>query len=152
VAAVIHLSAHLGCDAARAYRLFTDSAALQSWLAPVAEVEPVVGGKFELWWDPSDRSDNHTQGCRITALAPGELVAFDWRGPSQFREAMNDVGPLTHVVVSFTPVEGGTHVHLVHTGWRGTALAQEARAWFERAWGMAFEQLKGVTQGSPTTG
>ncbi|MFN3428897.1 MAG: SRPBCC family protein [Candidatus Sericytochromatia bacterium] len=152
MAAIIHLSTHLGCDAAQAFRLFTDGTALQWWLAPVAEVDGVVGGKFELYWDPSDRSDNHTRGCRITALSPGELVAFDWRGPSQFREAMNDVDPLTHVVVSFTPVEGGTHVHLVHAGWRSTPQAEEARAWFERAWTMAFEQLKGVAQGPSTTG
>ena len=150
MAAVIHLSAELACDATEAYRLFTDSAALQSWLAPVAEVEAVVGGKFELYWDPADRSDNHTAGCRITALTPGELVAFDWRGPSQFREAMNEIDPLTHVVVSFTPVGTGVHVHLVHSGWRHTPDAQEARAWFERAWTMAFQQLVEIAGQSPT--
>lgn len=146
--AVIHLSAQLACDAVQAYRLFTTSAGLQSWLAPVAEVEAAVGGRFEIFWDPTDRRDNHTQGCRITALTPGELVAFDWRGPSQFREAMNDVDPLTHVVVSFVPDADCTHVHLVHSGWRATPGAQEARAWFERAWTTAFDTLIQVAPAS----
>lgn len=141
----IHLTTTLPCDAERAFALFTVNAGLQSWLAPVAEVEPKVGGKFELYWDPTDRSDNHTQGCRVVAIAPPELLAFDWRGPSQFREAMNDVDPLTHVVVSFSAVPGGTRVHLVHAGWRQCAGAQEARQWFETAWRMAFEQLEAVT-------
>jgi uncharacterized protein YndB with AHSA1/START domain len=140
--AIIHRSAHLPVGAGRAFQLFTDSAALQTWLAPVAEVDPVVGGRYELYWDPADRSDNHTRGCRLTALVSGELVAFDWRGPSHLAAAMNDLDPLTHVVVSFTPVADGTHVHLVHAGWPSGPGDEEARAWFDRAWGMAFEQLQ----------
>jgi uncharacterized protein YndB with AHSA1/START domain len=133
---IIHLKKDLACNPAEAFGRFVRP---DGWLCQVAEVEPWVGGKYELFWDPADRSDNNTAGCRITAFAPGELLAFDWRGPQVL--AMNDWDPLTHVVVSFVATDAGTRVHLVHSGWPATATGQEARAWFERAWGLGFERL-----------
>lgn len=135
---IIHLSRELACEPARAFARFADPA---GWLCALAEVEPWVGGKYELFWDPADRSDNQTVGCRITAFVPGELIAFDWRGPRMLEAGMNAIDPLTHVVVSFVPTATGTRVHLVHSGWPGTAAGQEARGWFERAWGLGFENL-----------
>ena len=38
---IIHTSARLRCDARRAFEMFTVSECLQSWLAPLAEVEGV---------------------------------------------------------------------------------------------------------------
>lgn len=136
----LHLQATLACGPAEAFRLFTTGPGLERWLAPRAEVEAKVGGRYELHWNPADPSDNHTRGCTITALAPDELVAFDWRGPSALAAGMNN-DPLTHVVVSFVPLAAGTRVHLVHSGWPSSAEGQAARAWFEQAWTMAFAAL-----------
>ena len=139
---VLPFQATLPCGPAEAFRLFTTGPGLESWLAPRAEVEPRVGGRYELYWNPADPSDNHTRGCVITALVQDELVAFDWRGPAALAAGMND-DPLTHVVVSFVPIATGTRVHLLHSGWRGSPEGQAARAWFEQAWAMAFEALAG---------
>lgn len=139
--AILHLQATLSCDPAEAFRLFTTGEGLERWLAPKADVEPVLGGRYELYWNPADPSDNHTRGCVTTALAPGELVAFDWRGPAELAAGMNAIDPLTHVVVSFVPLAAGTRVHLVHSGWPSSPEGEAARAWFERAWGMAFAAL-----------
>lgn len=141
MSAVIHLSAELSCSAERAFGFFTNNAGLQSWLVPLAEVEPVVGGKYELFWDPSDRTKNSTLGCKITALDPNKLLAFDWRGPEQFAGFMNEADPLTQVMVCFIPIAGGTEVHLVHSGWRQEPSWKEARKWFLRVWATAFAEL-----------
>lgn len=42
---VLHHTVRLDCDARRAFEMFTINELLQSWLAPLAEVEPVAGGR-----------------------------------------------------------------------------------------------------------
>jgi uncharacterized protein YndB with AHSA1/START domain len=144
---VIHVSAFLSVPPARAWEYFTSNALLQSWLTVSADVEPRVGGKYELFWQPDDRENNSTIGCRVTAIAPGQFIAFQWRSPKQFKSFANAADPLTHVVVTFSAEQGGTRVHLVHSGWRSSPEWEEARLWQEKAWLGAFKELERVTSG-----
>lgn len=143
---IIYVSATLDCDVNRAFEMFTVKERIQSWLAPLAYVEPVINGKYELFFDPADPENNSTIGCKITAIAPGKLLCFEWKGPKQFKHFMNQADPLTHVVVSFMPCDKAstpcTEVHLIHSGWRKSSEWEEAREWFNKAWTVAFEQLK----------
>lgn len=143
---IIHLSIWLDKPPDKAFRYFVDDALLTSWLTAVAEVEPAVGGKYELYWDPADRENNSTIGCRITAIEPGQLVAFQWRSPKQFKSFANAADPLTHVTVSFCAERSGTRVHLVHAGWRSGDEWEEARVWQERAWSGALRALQSVAE------
>lgn len=143
---IIYVSATLACDANRAFEMFTVKNRIQSWLSPLAYVEPVINGKYELFFDPSDPENNSTFGCKITAIVPGKLLSFEWKGPKQFKHFMNQANPLTHVVVSFIPCDKAstpcTEVYLIHSGWRNSAEWEEAREWFNKAWTAAFEQLE----------
>jgi uncharacterized protein YndB with AHSA1/START domain len=143
---IIHRSLRLHCDAHRAFEIFTINELLQSWLAPLAEVEPVVGGKYELFWDPANKESNSTIGCEVTAIEPGKFLSFEWKGPEQFQHFMNSADPLTHVVAFFVPCAEGstpcTEVHLIHSGWGSSPQWEEARQWFEKAWTECFEELK----------
>jgi len=141
---IIHLSADLSIGPKRAFAYFTDSKLLRSWLALDADVEAKVGGKYELFWEPANHEDNSTIGCRVTALSEGELIAFPWRSPKQYKPFANGADPLTHVVVIFMATPSGTRVHLIHSGWRSTHEWEEARQWQERAWTGALEQLKKI--------
>jgi uncharacterized protein YndB with AHSA1/START domain len=144
---VVHVAAELALPPDAAWDLFTTQRGLESWLAPAAEVELRVGGRYALYWQPQDRENDSTIGCAITALAPGEMIAFQWRSPVMFKRFANGADPLTHVVVSFAPHGAGTRVHLVHSGWRSTPAWEEARAWQERAWRSAFSELQKRAQG-----
>ena len=106
---IIHLTADLQCDTQRAFELFTNNSLLESWLVNVAEIEPKVGGKYELFWEPNDRENNSTLGCRITAIQPSEFLSFEWRSPKQYKHFANNADPLTHVVVFFIQI-GRAHV------------------------------------------
>jgi uncharacterized protein YndB with AHSA1/START domain len=139
---IISLSAKLHCTSQEAFQYFIDDTLLEKWLAAVAEVEPSVGGKYELFWDPNDRENNSTIGCKITAMQPEKFICFEWRSPAQFKHFANQADPLTHVVVFFIPDDDGTEVHLIHSGWRSTAEWLEAYAWQERAWQIAFSALQ----------
>lgn len=143
---VIHVSALVAVPPAKAFQYFISPARLVSWLSRTADVEPRVGGKYELFWQPDDPENNSTIGCRITAFASGQLLAFQWRSPKQFKSFANTADPLTHVVVTFVPEGMGTRVHLIHSGWSSTPEWEEARAWQERAWTVAFEELKRVAK------
>lgn len=139
---VIHVSALLQASPDRTFAYFTDNALLSSWLTAAADVEPKVGGKYELYWEPNDRENNSTIGCRITALAPAQFLAFQWRSPKQFKPFANTADPLTHVAVMFVPEGTATRVHLLHSGWRNSPQWEEARVWQERAWSGAFKELE----------
>ncbi|MDH4209461.1 MAG: SRPBCC domain-containing protein [Anaerolineae bacterium] len=143
---IIHQRALLRCDVRRAFEMFTVNEAVQSWLAPQAEIEPRQGGKYELFWDVEKREDDSTIGCKVTAIEQDRFLSFEWKGPTQYRHFMNDADPLTHVVVFFVPsMEASppeTEVFLFHTGWRSSGEWEEARQWFDRAWRVALEQLE----------
>ena len=143
---IIYRSAHLRCDVHQAFRMFTVSELAELWLAPSAEIEPQVGGKYELFWDLENREENSTIGCQVTAIEEDRFLSFEWKGPPQYSHFMNEADPLTHVVVFFYPgaddLSASTEVHLIHSGWGSSAEWEEARQWFERAWRLAFEELE----------
>lgn len=139
---VIHLSECLWCDPETAFANFTVKHLIEGWLAPLARVEPIVGGRYELFWDLDGQARNCTAGCRVTAVRVPHLIAFEWKSPSQFEHFANDVDPLTHVVVAFVPEGKETVVHLTHSGWRVTPDWEEARVWQVRAWAGALTRLR----------
>jgi len=137
---IYHLTT-LKCSPEKAFEMFTVNEHLERWLTEAAYVEPKVGGKYELFWNPEDRENDSTIGCKILALRPNRLLSFEWKGPKQFKHFMNEIRPLTNVVVSFIPCADGTEVHLLHTGWRDTPEWEEAREWFDKTWRMALTEL-----------
>ena len=145
---VVHVSAELNCSPAEAFRMFTDRDKLKVWLAEEADVDPQVGGSYELFWNPADREFDSTIGCRITSLVKDKLIAFEWKGPKQYSHFMNETEPLTHVTVSFFPTDHGTtEVHLINSGYRSSSEWQEARQWFVNMWQYAFGELKKLANG-----
>ncbi|HEY1349631.1 MAG TPA: SRPBCC domain-containing protein [Ktedonobacteraceae bacterium] len=143
-------SARLHCRIEHAFALFTRNELLQTWLTRTADVEPVVDGRYELFWDPDDPTRNSTLGCKITAIEADTLLAFEWKGPAQFR-CMNETNPLTHVAVFFTPcnevLTPCTDVYLLHSGWGVGPVWEEARSYVARAWEIAFEELETTVNG-----
>jgi uncharacterized protein YndB with AHSA1/START domain len=140
---VIHCATQLICTLWEAYDHFTRNDLLEAWLATTAQVEPQVGGNYELFWNPADRQNDSTIGCKVTAIDPPSFIAFEWKSPKQFKHFANSADPLTHVVVTFSPVGQYTRVNLIHSGWRNTPEWVEAAQWQEQAWTLAFKQLEG---------
>jgi uncharacterized protein YndB with AHSA1/START domain len=151
LAGVLHHSVRLACEPDRAFQMFTVNELLEKWFPAEADVEPKLGGKYELFWDPEDEQHNSTIGCHITAIEEDKLLCFQWKGPPQFSDLMNDVDPLTHVSVLFLPIRDGartsTEVHVLHSGWGSSEAWQEARRFFKRAWEEELQELKAVVEG-----
>jgi uncharacterized protein YndB with AHSA1/START domain len=142
---IILLKEEVDCDINTAFDMFTQNNLLESWLTEKAEVEPKLGGKYELFWESENREINSTIGCKVTGIENRNFISFNWKGAAQFKSFMNLADPLTHVIAFFTQERKSldkTSIHLFHTGWRSTIEWQEARDWFEKAWINAFGVLK----------
>lgn len=144
---VIHLSVALKCTPGQAFDMFTKNEHLSKWLSLIADVEPRVNGKYELFWRADDRDNDSTIGCKVLAIEAPKYIMFEWKGPERLKDVMNNVRPLTQVVVFFIPAAGGTEVHLIHTGWRGTPEWERARNVFIKSWKMAFLELERYAAG-----
>ena len=129
---------------AAAWRLWTTDSGLESWLTPEAHIDLRLQGSYELFFNPKDHSDNNTSGCRIIALIPQRLLAFEWKGPSSL--AVMNFNPLpTWVSVSFEAVEPNkTIMHFRHGGWGSGAEWQAAHDWFQSVWTNVLQTLQSV--------
>ena len=142
---IIQINVEIECDIYNAFKMFTINNLLEAWLTEKAEIEPKVGGKYELFWVPENREENSTIGCKITGIEENRFISFDWKGPIQFKSFMNDANPLTHVILFFSSDpndKNKTTIYLFHTGWRKDESWQEARNYFENAWIKALQELK----------
>ncbi|MFX1278372.1 MAG: SRPBCC domain-containing protein [Promethearchaeota archaeon] len=142
---IILIKEELDCTTNIAFEMFTKNTFLERWLTEKADVIPRVGGKYELYWEPENRDNNSTIGCKITGIEKGRFLSFNWKGPVQFKSFMNFVDPLTHVIVFFTQIFSNpkkTTINLFHTGWRKNPEWQEARNYFEKAWTNALKKLQ----------
>ena len=152
---MFHLSVRLHSTPQRAFELFTSSELVLAWLVKPyspsgrAIIDAAVGGRYELFWDPDSPQRDSTIGCKITALEPGKFLSFEWKGPTQFSQFMNNADPLTQVTVFFIPTDRETtEVHLIHTGWKSSSAWDEARKYFEEAWSSAFAKLRDMANKS----
>ncbi|GAG73922.1 unnamed protein product [marine sediment metagenome] len=141
---IIQIEIELNWDVSQAFELFTVNKKLESWLSEKAEVEPKVGGKYELFWDPQNREINSTIGCKVTSIKKDKFLSFEWKGPERFQSFLNFCDPLTHVVVVFSSNSDDpqkTTLFLFHSGWRDGPEWQKARNYFEKAWSGALTNL-----------
>lgn len=142
---VIHQTADLKSSVEEAFNYFTEPDKITQWLTQKAEIEPRVGGKYELFWTPEDPDpeNNSTFGCRIQAIDPPNFIHFEWKGNAEQKHFMNCVQPLTQVSVTFTGIsENQTRINLLHSGWRQGSEWESARQYFINAWNGALKQLE----------
>jgi uncharacterized protein YndB with AHSA1/START domain len=129
----------------RVWQAWTTADGLSSWLCLRARVEPVVGGAYELFWNPdtAQPASDSTIGCRILSIDRPRLLQFTWRGSDAVANVMNLPGaPTTTVKVELIPTLSGTRLQLTHAGWGEGDGWPRARAWFDQAWAGALERLR----------
>ena len=83
---IIKIKEEIECDISTAFKMFTTNKSLESWLTDEADVDPKLGGKYELFWDPNNKNINSTIGCKITGIEKDKFISFDWKGPVDFQE------------------------------------------------------------------
>lgn len=131
----------IAADVSLVWRAWTEPDRITEWFAPAAVIEPKIGGKFELYFNPENRDSMSTKGCTILHIDKPKSLVFEWKGPDPFADIINR-GELTFVEVSFEPGEEGTIVTLTHKGWKASPDWNRAREWHAAAWTDMLASLK----------
>jgi uncharacterized protein YndB with AHSA1/START domain len=112
---------------AQAWRAFTNSSSMRSWLCDIATVEPRPNGRIYLWWN----GDFYSAG-EYREVEENKKVSFTWH-------SRNETQP-TLVTVTFAEQQGGALVRMAHTvpdepGWEEIAES------FRQNWQSTLEAL-----------
>lgn len=119
-----------------------DSNRITTWFAPETNIEPWIGGAFELFFVPSNHEKESTIGCVIISIEEKKRLVFTWKGPSQFAKVMNNPSSLTSVEVIFREKNRTTHLTVKHRGWSDGETWTRARNWHLIAWKAVLSALK----------
>ncbi|MFB5089348.1 SRPBCC domain-containing protein [Psychrobacillus sp. PGGUH221] len=126
---------------------WTLSDRVSEWFAPETIIEPEVGGAYELYFIPGNKSEMNTKGCKITRLVDYNELHFTWKGPDQFAKIMNNENTLTIVKVNLkTNDNNSTTVSLEHTGFKTDENWSEALNWHDMAWTGVLSSLKSALE------
>ncbi len=105
----------------------------KSFFGAGANIEPKVGGAYEILFDmKAPEGKRGAEGMRILLFEPKSALAFTWNAPPSFGPLR---GQLTHVIVRFYPAaEGKTRVTLTHSGFGNGPEWDRLRDYFQNAW------------------
>jgi len=99
-----------------AWKAWNTAAGVTSFFVPKVNIEPVVGGRYELFSSlKAPKGFQGTEGCKILALEPEKHLAFEFIAPPQFPNVRR---LQTRVDVTFGEVAKGgvVKLDLVHSG------------------------------------
>ena len=99
-----------------AWKAWTNVEGVTSFFVPKANIEPVVGGRYELFSTlKSPRGFRGTEGCKVLAIEPLKHLAFEFIAPPQFPNVRR---LRTRVDVTFGEVAKGgvVKLDLAHSG------------------------------------
>jgi uncharacterized protein (TIGR03086 family) len=102
------------------FALLTQPERLRRWQAVTARMELRAGGEYRWTIVPG-----HTAAGTITELEPGRrlVFTFGWEGQT-------DLPPgASTITITLEPAEGGTKVHLVHTGLTDEQATGHLQGW-----------------------
>lgn len=131
-----------------AWAAWTTREGIVSFLAPDAQVDPRVGGAFQIYFNPLGAPGSKgADDMRFMALQPKKMLSFDWNAPPHLPAAR---AQRTFVVVRFAPLDAKqTRVSLHHTGWGDGDEWDKAYAYFDRAWGNVLAGMKKRFESGP---
>lgn len=126
---------------------WTISERVSEWFASEAIIHPKVGGAYELYFMPGNKTGMNTKGCKITKLDEQNELQFTWKGPDQFASIMNDENSLTLVKVNFSNIDKNiTKISVHHSGFDSDENWSEAIKWHDMAWSGVLSSLKSAIE------
>jgi uncharacterized protein YndB with AHSA1/START domain len=139
------------------FHLWTTAEEIPKFFAPKAVIEPRLGGRYEMIFDPEsdpEGDDSGTKGARILRFEPNRALWFEWTGFS--RTGSNPHGPVawpeqkdrrpiaTWVEIQFDRVSGDpgkTRVRLIERGFGSGGKWEDAIQYFWINWALILGRL-----------
>ena len=128
---------------AEIWRLWTTQAGLAEFLTPDSKLELRVGGPYEIYFSmEAPAGQRGSEGCRVLAFVPNEMLAFEWNFPPSIPELRNAAAH-TFVVLRIDAVDAvHSRVRLEQRGWQTGEAWERGFAYFDKAWGDVLGQLQ----------
>ena len=125
----------------RVWRTLTRSDLLAKWLMP-NDFVPKVGHRFNFQTKPMGDWDGVVH-CEVLVCDPPKLLRYSWKGGVDSNPAYGSRLD-SDVTWTLTPVDGGTHVRMVHDGFvfPGNRFAFDAMS---PGWGRILDTIARVT-------
>jgi hypothetical protein len=99
-----------------AWKAWTSSEGVMTFFVPKANIEPVVGGRYELLSGlKAPKGFQGTEGCKLLSLEPLKHLAFEFIAPPQFPNARR-LPTRVDVMIDQVVKGGALKVDLVHSG------------------------------------
>jgi uncharacterized protein YndB with AHSA1/START domain len=96
------------------WKALTSAKLIGRWLMPPTGFEAIEGKRFTFQTTPGGAWDGVIH-CRVLEVVPNRRLAYAWKGGDERNTGYG--APLDTVVTwSLTPVEAGTRIRLVHSG------------------------------------
>jgi len=97
----------------KVWRILTTSELIAKWLMP-NDFVAAIGHRFTFCTRPMGDWDGVVQ-CEVLSCEPPRLLSYSWKGGAEANPAYGS--RLDSVVTwTLTPVDGGTHLRMVHDG------------------------------------
>lgn len=124
--------ATVATDPMTAWSAWTTSDEIGAWWGPAgSNVDLKIGGTFEMLFNvEAEAGSQGGEGCKYLSYVPGEMISFTWNAPPHLVLRKSN----TWVVITFTAVDEGSHVRLVHTGFLDGDDWDEYMDYFHQAW------------------
>ena len=96
------------------WKMLTSGELVARWLMPPTGFEPKVGNRFTFKTTPAGEWDG-TIRCEVLEVVPHRRFSYSWKGG---HHGNSGYGSLLDTIVTWTlePVDSGTRVRLVHSG------------------------------------
>jgi uncharacterized protein YndB with AHSA1/START domain len=119
---------------------WTTNEGVTSFFAPSSNIELVVGGAYEIFFDPdAPPGQRGAEGVKILDIQPRVMLSFEWLNPPSIPAIRNEK---TRVVIRFEKMSpDATLVRLEHSGWRTGHNWKQALQYFEQAWDVVLDRL-----------
>jgi len=123
----------------RVWEALTTAQGLESWLCDRASVNPVIGGAWDMWWEPALE-----RGMRLDLLSIDRPRLLDLECVDAGRLDPGEGGGYggTRITIVLFPALDGTRLELTHSGWGETGGWMLFQRTFERFWWGALEDLR----------
>ncbi len=128
------------------FPLWSSEAGIKSFLSPNARIDPVLGGDFEIYFDPDAPAGSRgSEGCQYLAIVPDEMVSFSWNSPPTLPRIR---AQRTMIRILFEACREGTAIQFDHVGMGLGEDWRKNREYFTRAWGdIVLPRFKFVAEG-----
>ena len=129
---------------------WTTKEGVRSFFAPEARIDLRVGGAYEMYFLlDAPEGFRGGEGCILIEIRPPERLVFTWNFPPTIPD-LREARAHTRVELSLRSLaEGKTELSLVQSGWKGGPLWEQGVEYFNRAWDVVLDRLKGRFEEGP---